>query len=202
MTNIFDEVKRLVSARDAAEHYDFSPNRSGFVCCPFHGEHTPSLKLFNNGTWHCFGCHSGGSGIDFVAQLFDLSPLDAIRKLNEDFRLGLPLDQPPNKAQQKAAQQRQKLHMISDKYEKWRDDLINQLNGAYRIGHLVLLNWPDKLTEQEILAVKWHSSLEYWSDLLLSGDIDKEIEVFRDKKGIEKLCRRILKNTQMKSNAA
>lgn len=137
-----------------------------------------------------------------MAQLFDLSPLDAVRKINVDFNLSLPLDKPPSKEQRKAAQQRKKLQLISNKYEQWRDNLSNQLNEAYRIGYQVLLNWPDKLTEQEILAVKWHCSLEYWSDLLLSGNLDKQMEVFRDKKDVEGLCRRILKSTQTKSNAA
>lgn len=201
-SNIFDEAKRLVSACDAAEHYGFHPNRANFIPCPFHLEKSASLKLFNNGTWHCFGCGKGGTVVDFVMQLFNLSALDAIRKMNVDFNLSLPLNGPPNKEQQEAAQQRHKLKLISDKYEQWRDNLSNQLSEAYRIGHQVLLNCPDKLTEQEILAVKWHSSLEYWSDLLLSGNLDKQMEVFRDKKDVEELCNRILKSTQMKSNVA
>lgn len=200
-SNIFDTAKHLVSARSAAEYYGFQPNKANFIQCPFHDENTPSLKLYGT-NWHCFGCGKGGTSIDFVMELFGLSPLEAVRKMNSDFSLLLPLDEPPSEEQQTATRQRQKLQLISDKYEQWRDNLTNQLNVAYRVGHQVLLNWPDKLTEKEILAVKWHSSLEYWSDLLLSGNLDKQMEVFRYKKEVEELCNRILKSTQTKSNEA
>ena len=53
-------------------------------CCPFHSDKTPSMKI-NETYYYCFGCHSTGDVIDFTAKLFDLSPLDAARKLAADF---------------------------------------------------------------------------------------------------------------------
>ena len=39
--------------------------KHGFMCCPFHGEKEPSLKVYQKtGGWHCFGCGRGGSVID------------------------------------------------------------------------------------------------------------------------------------------
>lgn len=192
--DIFYETRRLVTARHAAEYYGFQANRAGFIPCPFHSEKTASLKLYDNGSWYCFGCQQHGSSIDFTAKLFDLSPLEAVRKMNMDFNLALPLDKPPSKSQMKAAKERHKLQEISSTYEKWRDDFINLLNSAYREGHLILVNWPDELAEREVLAVKWHDILEYWSDILTFGSMDEQITIFRDRKGIEQLCRRILKN--------
>ena len=30
--------------------------KHGFMCCPFHGEKAPSLKVYQKtGGWHCFG---------------------------------------------------------------------------------------------------------------------------------------------------
>ena len=52
--------------------------------CPFHSDKTPSMKI-NETYYYCFGCHSTGDVIDFTARLFDLSPLDAARKLASDF---------------------------------------------------------------------------------------------------------------------
>ena len=78
----------------AAEFYGFEANRSGYICCPFHGERTPSCKIYDGaGGWHCFGCGEGGSVIDFVEKYFGLNFLDACKKINEDFRLGLPIGQ-------------------------------------------------------------------------------------------------------------
>ena len=39
----------------------------------------------NETYYYCFGCHSTGDVIDFTARLFDLSPVDAVRKLAADF---------------------------------------------------------------------------------------------------------------------
>lgn len=84
MLDIFQEARRLVTARQVAEHYGLHPSRSGFVCCPLHHEKTGSLKLYDDGHWHCFGCNRGGSSIDLVAALYDLTPLEAVRRLNAD----------------------------------------------------------------------------------------------------------------------
>jgi hypothetical protein len=45
------------------------PNRAGKVLCPFHPESNPSLHLYPDGTFHCFGkgCRKGGTIFDFAA---------------------------------------------------------------------------------------------------------------------------------------
>jgi hypothetical protein len=50
--------------------------------CPFHEERTPSFTVNERDqTYHCFGCHSSGDVIDFVAQRLDISYYDALIKL-------------------------------------------------------------------------------------------------------------------------
>ena len=83
-TRIFDTLKAQVTVPQAAAHYGVKVDRSGMCCCPFHSDKTPSMKI-NETYFYCFGCHSTGDVIDFTARLFDLSPLDAARKLAADF---------------------------------------------------------------------------------------------------------------------
>ncbi len=64
--------------------------RRRFIPCPFHGEKVGSLKLYDD-SFYCFGCHVGGDAVDFVGKLLALSPADAMRRINDDFALGLPL---------------------------------------------------------------------------------------------------------------
>ncbi len=66
------------------------PIRRGFVACPFHGERVGSLKLYDD-TFYCFGCHAGGDALDFVEKLLSISPDEAIKRINDDFQLGLPV---------------------------------------------------------------------------------------------------------------
>lgn len=48
------------------------PNAAGKLLCPFHAEQTPSLQLYPDNTWFCFGCRQGGSIYDFAATCWRL----------------------------------------------------------------------------------------------------------------------------------
>ena len=82
--NLFETVKAAVTPRMAAERYGLPIQQGGMVCCPFHADRTPSMKL-NEDYFYCFGCGASGDVIDLTAQLFRLSPADAARKLAADF---------------------------------------------------------------------------------------------------------------------
>ena len=88
------EIRNRLDTQEVFSYYGLHPNRSGFVCCFSHNEKTPSMKVYKgNGGYHCFGCGAHGSIIDFVMQYFGLSFKEAIIKINEDFSLGLPIDE-------------------------------------------------------------------------------------------------------------
>ena len=87
-----EKIKSMVTMPEMMEHYGFSLNRSGFCKCPFHSERSASFKAYpRQRGFYCFGCHANGSVIDFVMKFFGLSFGDAIKKINEDFSLGLPI---------------------------------------------------------------------------------------------------------------
>ena len=89
-----DVIKSRISMIDICKTYGFNIQRGNFICCPFHNEKTPSLKLYDgNRGFYCFGCGEHGSVIDFVMRYFGLDFKSAISKLNDDFCLGLPIGQ-------------------------------------------------------------------------------------------------------------
>lgn len=98
------QIKQMLTAREVAERYGFTPDRSGFIRCPFHtGDNHGSLKLYPGaGGWHCFGCGAGGSVIDFVMRLFDINFRQAVLRLSMDFGLGLTPDARPTPAERSA----------------------------------------------------------------------------------------------------
>jgi hypothetical protein len=57
---------------------DREPNRAGKVLCPFHEETDPSLHLYPDGTFYCYGrrCRKGGTIFDFAAALWGLGTKD------------------------------------------------------------------------------------------------------------------------------
>ena len=82
--NRFESVKAAVTVRQAAEHYGLKVGHGNMACCPFHNDHTPSMKL-NEDYFYCFGCGATGDVVDLTAQLFRLPPAEAAKKLAEDF---------------------------------------------------------------------------------------------------------------------
>ena len=91
--NIFDQIKEQVTARDAALRYGLQINRNGMTRCPFHDDHTPSMKIDQR--FYCFGCQASGDVITLTARLFNLSNIDAAKKLIEDFSLPIQTDHTP-----------------------------------------------------------------------------------------------------------
>ena len=88
---IFEAVKSMVTPRMAADHFGLSVSRNGMVCCPFHDDQHPSMKLYED-HYHCFGCQANGDVIAFTSKLFGITPLEAAQKLAADF--GIREDRP------------------------------------------------------------------------------------------------------------
>lgn len=82
--DLFTQIKMAVSVKEAAEYYGLEVNRGSMVCCPFHADRTPSMKL-NEDYFYCFGCGASGDVIEFTSKLFGISALDAAKKLAADF---------------------------------------------------------------------------------------------------------------------
>lgn len=102
--SIFTAVKAAVTTRQAAEAYGLKVARNGMTCCPFHDDRHPSMKVDER--YYCFGCHKTGDVIDFTAKLFNLSPIEAARKLAWDFHID-PATPPPAAAMKHPAEARQ-----------------------------------------------------------------------------------------------
>jgi hypothetical protein len=70
------ELDELLLAIPAAtyvwELVGLEPRRGGKVSCPFHTDDFPSLQLYEDGTFYCYGCGAGGSIYDFAGRLWSL----------------------------------------------------------------------------------------------------------------------------------
>lgn len=88
--DVFAEIVRRVPAAEAARLYGVSIDSRGMALCPFHAEDTPSCRFYpGDRGFYCFGCGAGGDVLTFTEKLLGLSLIDAARRLDTDFRLGL-----------------------------------------------------------------------------------------------------------------
>lgn len=84
MSSVFEVVKAAVPMRAAADRYGLEVNFAEMVRCPFHEDHTPSMKLYED-HFYCFGCGKHGDMISLVTELFAIPPYDAACKLADNF---------------------------------------------------------------------------------------------------------------------
>lgn len=206
--DVFAQCREAVTARAAAERYGIEVRHSGMACCPFHQDRTPSMKLDRR--FHCFGCQADGDAIDFTARLFSLTPLEAVKRLNEDFGLGLDIGGPMTaESRQKAAESRQKRQRLQDtwsRFEAWRTDMERQLNRCICVANCALkqLETPadlDGLTPGQCEAVRLREVLTAWADAL-HGDMAEQMEIFRLRGEVAKVCSRVLKTLTRRSSVA
>ena len=83
--NLFETVRTNVKAIDVVLMTGFQPNRSKMICCPFHNDKHPSMKVDRR--YFCFSCGAKGDAIDFVANYYGLSLKEAAEKIASDFAL-------------------------------------------------------------------------------------------------------------------
>ncbi len=123
---LFDDIKSALDMPTVARGYGLKINRSGMAICPFHAEKTPSAKIYPDG-FHCFGCGVHADVIGFTQRLFGLPrPIDAAKKLNEDFYLHLDLGghKSVNEVSEYRRRQRER-----QEYERWENKVWNTLRG-------------------------------------------------------------------------
>lgn len=152
-------ITQAVSVSLACETYGIPINRQGFSRCPFHsGDNTPSFKVYpNDRGFYCFGCGAGGDVIKFVMKLFDLNFIEAVKKLNADFSLGLE-EKPSYKEYRKS----QKMQAEREQAKKRKVELLaelKRLSAIHRKAHQLIINYhggePDKATAEAIHNIEY-----------------------------------------------
>lgn len=168
-SELADTVKAMLTMDQVARRYGFEPNRSGFIRCPFHSEKTASLKIYpGQGGFHCFGCGAGGSVIDFVMRLFDLSFSQAVVRLSADFGLGLTA---ARKTKAQASQILQKRRMEQEQKERQNLEYLQMAREHRYWWEIQKYFCPKSVGFVHPLyaqALKKLPYLEYWLDKNLS----------------------------------
>lgn len=166
----FQTLKDSIACRDAAERYGLKVDVSGMTRCPFHDDHTPSLKLSRG--FHCFGCGAQGDVITFMSRLFGISAGEAAQKLSADFSIPIHLRGPPDlivsdsgaDLKQWVSSAKQILHRYYDLLVLWKQHLrpampddpwhplfVEALQNQATIRELIhVLEFGSKQDQQEI----------------------------------------------------
>ena len=196
--NLFQTVKYGVSCREAAERYGVEVNHYGMALCPFHNDRHPSLYVADD-HYYCFACGEHGDVIDFAAKLFGLPLYEAAQRLAADFHL--TPDKPPSAAALHAKRVQTKAQQLRENERL----CVSVLSDYAR----VLRNWKVQYAPQSpaeapderfVEACHKLDEVEYYMDILASGDSHERAEVVRYLLAAGRLDK--LKETINRRNAA
>ena len=172
--DLFTQVKMAVSVKEAAEYYGLEVKRGSMVCCPFHNDRTPSMKL-NERYFYCFGCGVTGDVIDLVARLFGLNSYEAAQKLAQDF--GIDPDKPPAAI----ALSKPERPLL----KAYRQEEVRCLRVLCDYLHL-LESWKvqyapktaaDTLDDRFVEACQMMDYVEYLADLLIAAELEQRVKI-------------------------
>lgn len=191
--NLFEAVKAAVTPRMAAERYGLPVRQGNMVCCPFHADRTPSMKL-NEDYFYCFGCGASGDVIDLTAQLFRLSPADAARKLAADF--GIAEQKPSVLAKLKRGKtqvesERHCFRVLRDYFgilQDWKD-------------HCAPQSPEDAIDPRYAEACHMLERIGNMLDILACGTPQERAEVVADLQKDERLMRMEARNRQIREES-
>ena len=142
--NFADEIKSRLRMPEVLRYYGFDIKR-GRIPCPIHHGDDRNCGVKDEYI-HCFVCGATVDVIGFEMQYFSLDFMKAISKLNDDFRLGLPIGRKIDRRTQlemnraaferkrKAEQQQKERQQIEDDYwaafDEWKRLDDNKRNYA------------------------------------------------------------------------
>ena len=169
MASIFEAVKAAVPVRAAAERYGLEVNLGGMVRCPFHEDHTPSMKLYED-HFYCFGCGKHGDVIDLVAELFAIPPYDAACKLADDFGVHTNVEIVHQPAR--------------EELKIFREDQLHcqRVLSAYL---RLLTDWKERYVptdpdaepdDRYVEACQMIDTIDYLTDLLIVGTLEQRVK--------------------------
>ena len=140
--------------------------------CPFHGDKDPSLSVTpEKGLWYCFGCHEGGTAIQFIMKRENLDFADAVRFLAQLYNIPLPeMSSDPD------APRRRTLYDINDRAR----DLYVKILKSKKFGiHYRQYLYKRGFKGKTILEYRVGASLPAWNfitkKLLSEGFTEEEL---------------------------
>ena len=188
--NVFEQVKEAVDMRTVAEGYGLNIDRSGMCLCPFHAERTPSVKVYPHNLY-CFGCGASADVIGFTQRLFSLSePIEAVKKLNDDYGLHIAVGQAPTSAEVSEYYKRIARRRAYEEWEKQAWRTLHDYLWLMREWRKFAPKSPDDEQDRRFVYALHHFDYaEYLCDEFLHADRSGKLAMRDTIRNIENIIR-------------
>ena len=134
----------------------------------------------------CFACGAKGDVITFVADFFHFAPLEAAKKLAEDFQIPIFTDNAKKRnTSKKKEKPKRTLYQTEKKFEEWEQESIRILSDYLHLLEEWKIRYAPKTPEEEwkaefIEACQQTEKINYHLDLLVFGELQDRIEFLLD----------------------
>lgn len=142
------------------QYFGMQQDRKGNILCPFHADHKPSCKIYEN-SFYCWSCGAGGDVINFAARYLNVSNKEAAEYLAGAF--GIVTDGSETMKQKSARKRREQEQRERKQWEEWQSNAFKTLTQYQQLllagmrsgsGH-----WWTKYHQKECI-------IEYYLDCL------------------------------------
>ena len=168
MSSIFEAVKAAIPLPEVVKRYGLDASGSGMICCPFHEDHTPSMKLYED-HYYCFGCGKHGDLVDLLSELLCIPPYEAACKLADDFGVD-PYAEVPRSAARK------ELRSFREKQLRCQRVLSEYLRLLAKWKSQYAPNDPfAEPNDRFVEACQMIDTIDYLTDRLIIGTLEQRI---------------------------
>jgi len=178
----FRDIKQQVNILDVARHYGVKVNSRGLGLCPFHREKSPSFSISESKQiFKCFSCDISGDVFTLVSKLLNVTPIEAMKVINNNFGCGLDLDK------SNYTNNFEKKKQLEEQFKRWYTSTYNELCDYYKL----LKMWKSKCNledKQYIEALQNIDKIEYYIDFLTNAT-DEEKIIFWKQKVVNKVVK-------------
>lgn len=196
--NIFEQIKSLLDIISVSEKYGINVINGTKALCPFHKDTNPSMS-FKNDICTCWVCNETFDCIGLVSKLFNLKPIESVKKLNQDFKLGLKIGQPISQEKIKQITNENELLRLFDKWE--HESFITLTDYLHLLNNWKQQYLPtkedfikDQISEKYIEACNNFDYIESLTDVFISGTYKDKIKLYKThRKEIENIGNKIRK---------
>ena len=164
MVDYAEIIKRLVPMQDVAERYTGEPIRFNRMRCPIHHGKDRNMRIYPK-SYYCWVCHAHGDVIQFVQSVLGLSFQDAMKRLNEDFRLNLPIGE---KLPEQGKAWLTELNRKIEEHRRLEDARLSDADARERMtaGWIGLLHQVEIICEQRRPKTPWDEWADDWCEAM------------------------------------
>lgn len=160
-----EELRSRVSLEEVVSEYVpmKQKGRRFWGCCPFHNEKTPSFSVDTQAQlYYCFGCHKGGTVINFIMDMERMEFIDAVKLLAERAHMELPEGSSQPGEARTGRDERERMYEANRLAARYFHDLLWTEEGAQALNYL----YGRGLNDSDIRRFGLGASPKGWDGLL------------------------------------